>query len=196
MKQYIQPGADIHLIVTSVKEVKLTPVRDAFTHVFGRATVQGIGVQSSVAPQPVGFEAGFKGAGQRIETLRRQNAVRQEQAVVSIENFIAELVPDMWFDIAYIILQDPLNKIELHLFTQAVPIPIEYVYQARERTPTDYPLKSSGFLVTIGEILHAQLPFINPEDWHERVCGTSRREIIYNTVKSLAYMYRQRLSRQ
>ncbi|CAF1555734.1 unnamed protein product, partial [Didymodactylos carnosus] len=139
---------------------------------------------------------GFKGAGQRIETLRRQNVVRQDQAVVSIENFIAELVPDMWFDIGYIILQDPLNKIELHLFTQAVPIPIEYVYQARERTPADYPLKWSGFSVTIGEILHAQLPLVNPEDWHEMIIGTSRREILYNTVKSLAYMYRQRLNRQ
>ncbi|CAF1550915.1 unnamed protein product, partial [Didymodactylos carnosus] len=76
MKQYIQPGVDIHLILTSAKEIKLTPVRDAFINVFGRVTVQGIGVQSNVAPQPVGFEAGFKGAGQRIETLRRQNVVR------------------------------------------------------------------------------------------------------------------------
>jgi hypothetical protein len=61
MKQYIQPGHEVHIVVTSAKDVKLTPVRDAFTHVFGRATTQGIGVQSNVAPQPIGFEAGFKG---------------------------------------------------------------------------------------------------------------------------------------
>ena len=72
--------------------------------------------------------------------------------MVSIENFIAELVPDMYFDLGYVLLSDPLNSIELHLFTQSIPVPIEYVYQARDRTPADYPLKWSGYLVTIGEI--------------------------------------------
>ncbi|CAF3493514.1 unnamed protein product [Rotaria socialis] len=196
MKQYIQPGHEINIVVTSAKDIKLTPVRDAFTQVFGRVITQGIGVQSNVAPQPVGFEAGFKGAQQRIENLRRQNVVRPDQCVVSIENFIAELVPDMYFDLGYVLLSDPLNSIELHLFTQAIPIPIEYVYQARDRTPADYPLKWSGYMVTIGEILHSQLPFVNPEDWHEMMSGTSRRDIIYATCKSLAYMYKQRLNRK
>lgn len=196
MKQYIQPGHEVHIVVTSAKDVKLTPVRDAFTHVFGRATTQGIGVQSNVAPQPVGFEAGFKGAQQRIENLRRQNVVRPDQCIVSIENFIAELVPDMYFDLGYVLLSDPLNSIELHLFTQAIPVPIEYVYQARDRTPVDYPLKWSGYMVTVGEILHSQNPFINPEDWHETMSGTSRRDIIYATCRSLAYMYKQRLNRK
>ncbi|CAF0973120.1 unnamed protein product [Adineta ricciae] len=186
MKQYIQPGHEVHIVVTSAKDVKLTPVRDAFTHVFGRATTQGIGVQSNVAPQPIGFEAGFKGAQQRIENLRRQNVVRPDQCVVSIENFIAELVPDMYFDLGYVLLSDPLNSIELHLFTQAIPVPIEYVYQARDRTPADYPLKWSGYMVTVGEVLHSQMPFVNPEDWHEMMSGTSRREIIYATCKTLA----------
>jgi hypothetical protein len=40
--QYLEPGHDVHIVVTSAKDVKLTPVRDAFTHVFGRATIQGI----------------------------------------------------------------------------------------------------------------------------------------------------------
>ena len=136
------------------------------------------------------------GAQQRIENLRRQNVVGSDQCVVSIENFIAELVPDMYFDLGYVLLSDPLNSIELHLFTQAIPVPIEYVYQARDRTPTDYPLKWSGYMVTIGEILHSQLPFVNPEDWHEMMSGTSRRDIIYATCKSLAYMYKQRLNRK
>jgi hypothetical protein len=136
------------------------------------------------------------GAQQRIENLRRQNVVRPDQCIVSIENFIAELVPDMYFDLGYVLLSDPLNSIELHLFTQAIPIPIEYVYQARDRTPADYPLKWSGYMVTVGEILHSQMPFINPEDWHEMMSGTSRRDIIYATCKSLAYMYKQRLNRK
>lgn len=39
---FLEPGHEVHLVVTSAKDVKLTPVRDAFTHVFGRATTQGI----------------------------------------------------------------------------------------------------------------------------------------------------------
>ncbi|CAF4199929.1 unnamed protein product, partial [Rotaria magnacalcarata] len=81
---YLEPGHEINIVVTSAKDIKLTPVRDAFTQVFGRVITQGIGVQSNVAPQPVGFEAGFKGAQQRIENLRRQNVVRPDQCVVSI----------------------------------------------------------------------------------------------------------------
>lgn len=102
----------------------------------------------------------------------------------------------MYFDLGYVLLSDPSNSIELHLFTQAIPVPIEYVYQARDRTPADYPLKWSGYPVTIGEILHSQNPLINPEDWHEMMSGTSRRDIIYATCRSLAYMYKQRLNRK
>lgn len=32
----------MHIVVTSAKDVKLTPVRDAFTQMFGRVTTQGI----------------------------------------------------------------------------------------------------------------------------------------------------------
>ena len=39
---FVEPGYEVHIVVTSAKDVKLTPVRDAFTHVFGRATTQGI----------------------------------------------------------------------------------------------------------------------------------------------------------
>jgi hypothetical protein len=39
---FLEPGHEVHIVVTSAKDVKLTPVRDAFTHVFGRATTQGI----------------------------------------------------------------------------------------------------------------------------------------------------------
>ncbi|CAF4543884.1 unnamed protein product, partial [Rotaria magnacalcarata] len=111
MKQYIQPGHEINIVVTSAKDIKLTPVRDAFTQVFGRVITQGVGAQSNVAPQPVGFEAGFKGAQQRIENLRRQNVVRPDQCVVSIENFIAELVPDMYFDLGYVLVKHDLKGV-------------------------------------------------------------------------------------
>lgn len=39
---FSEPGQPIHIVVTSAKDVKLTPVRDAFTQVFGRVITQGI----------------------------------------------------------------------------------------------------------------------------------------------------------
>ena len=35
-------GGDIHIVVTSVKEVKVAGVRQAFQDVFGRASVTGM----------------------------------------------------------------------------------------------------------------------------------------------------------
>jgi hypothetical protein len=138
----------------------------------------------------------FQAAHQRIENLRRQNLTRSDQCIISIENFLAELIPDMYFDLNYIHLSDPANSIELHLFTQAIPVPIEYVYQARDRTPSDYLFKSTGYMVTIGETIHSQLPFINPDDWQEVMSGTFTRDAIFATCKTLEYMYKQRLNRK
>lgn len=47
---FVEPGHEVHIVVTSAKDVKLTPVRDAFTHVFGRATTQGIVGSSNELP--------------------------------------------------------------------------------------------------------------------------------------------------
>ncbi|CAG9133925.1 unnamed protein product [Plutella xylostella] len=40
MKDYLNSGGDLYLVVASDKEVKVSPVRDAFHAVFGKATVQ------------------------------------------------------------------------------------------------------------------------------------------------------------
>ena len=50
--------------------------------------------QPRIAPQPVGYSAGLKGAEDRIDNLRRTGAVHEKQPIVSVENFIAELLPD------------------------------------------------------------------------------------------------------
>ena len=50
--------------------------------------------QPNIAPQPVGFSAGMKGAEERIDNLRRSADIDPRQPVISIESFIAELLPD------------------------------------------------------------------------------------------------------
>ncbi|NP_001121267.1 protein PRRC1-B [Xenopus laevis] len=194
MASYIRTGGELDIVVTSIKEVKVSAVRDAFQEVFGMAVVSGEDGQSNIAPQPVGYAAGLKGAQERIDSLRRTGMIHEKQPAVSVENFIAELLPDKWFDIGCVIMDDPVHGIRLEAFTQATPVPLEYVQQAQNLTPQDYNLRWSGLSVTVGEVLERSLAHVSRTDWHVAFTGMSRRQMIYSATKALAGMYKQRLS--
>ncbi|KAM6230008.1 protein PRRC1-like [Porphyrio hochstetteri] len=70
-----------------------------------------------------------KGARERIDSLRRTGVIHEKQPAVSVENFIEELLPDKWFDIGCLIIEDPIHGIHLEAFTQATPVPLQYVQQ-------------------------------------------------------------------
>ncbi|XP_078683801.1 protein PRRC1-like [Branchiostoma floridae x Branchiostoma belcheri] len=193
MTPYIKSGGDIDIVVASDKEVKVAAVRAAFQKVFGKATVTGEASQSNIAPQPVGYAAGLKGAQERIDTLRRNGVIHEKQPCVSVENFIAELLPDKWFDIGCLVLQDPLNGVALETFTQATPIPPEAVTRAQDETPADYNLRWSGLAVTCGEAIERTMPGVHHADWHRAFTGMSRQDMIYSAAVALAGMYKQRL---
>ncbi|XP_035391561.1 protein PRRC1 isoform X1 [Electrophorus electricus] len=193
MAPYIKSGGDLDIVVTSDKEVKVGAVRDAFQEVFGMAMVTGEASQSNIAPQPVGYAAGVKGAKERINSLRRTGIIHEKQPVVSVENFIAELFPDKWFDIGCLILDDPGNGVHIETFTQATPVALEHVQQAQTLTPPDYSLRWSGLLITVGEVLERSVPNISRTDWHQAFTGMSRRQMIYSAAKALAGTYKLQL---
>ncbi|XP_011797485.1 PREDICTED: protein PRRC1 isoform X2 [Colobus angolensis palliatus] len=193
MAPYIKSGGELDIVVTSNKEVKVAAVRDAFQEVFGLAMVVGEAGQSNIAPQPVGYAAGLKGAQERIDSLRRTGVIHEKQTAVSVENFIAELLPDKWFDIGCLVVEDPVHGIHLETFTQATPVPLEFVQQAQSLTPQDYNLRWSGLLVTVGEVLEKSLLNVSRTDWHMAFTGMSRRQMIYSAARAIAGMYKQRL---
>ncbi|MCJ8742580.1 hypothetical protein PDJAM_G00083680 [Pangasius djambal] len=193
MAPYIKSGGDLDIVVTSDKEVKVGAVRDAFQEVFGMAMVTGEASQSNIAPQPVGYAAGVKGAQERIDSLRRTAVIHEKQPVVSVENFIAELFPDKWFDIGCLILDDPGNGVHIETFTQTTPVALEHVQQAQSLTPPDYSLRWSGLLVTVGEVLERNMPNVSRTDWHQVFTGMSRRQMIYSAAKALAGTYKLQL---
>ncbi|NXG17333.1 PRRC1 protein, partial [Grallaria varia] len=193
MVPYIRTGGELDIVVTSNKEVKVAAIRDAFQEVFGMAVVTGEAAQSNTAPQPVGYAAGLKGAQERIDSLRRTGVIHEKQPAVSVENFIEELLPEKWFDIGCLIIEDPIHGIHLEAFTQATPVPLQYVQQAKSLTPQDYNLRWSGLLVTVGEVLEKSVPNVNRSDWHLVFTGMSRRQMIYSAAKALAGMYKNQL---
>ncbi|XP_042678902.1 protein PRRC1 isoform X2 [Centrocercus urophasianus] len=193
MVPYIKTGGELDIVVTSNKEVKVAAIRDAFQEVFGMAVVTGEAAPSNIAPQPVGYAAGLKGAQERIDSLRRTGVIHEKQPAVSVESFIEELLPDKWFDIGCLIIDDPVHGIHLEAFTQATPVPLQYVQQAKSLTPQDYNLRWSGLLVTVGEVIEKNLLNVNRTDWHVVFTGMSRRQMIYSAAKALAGMYKQHL---
>ncbi|XP_070707209.1 protein PRRC1 [Pempheris klunzingeri] len=193
MAPYIKSGGDIDIVVTSDKEMYVEAVREAFQEVFGMAMVTGEPGQSNIAPQPVGYAAGVKGAQERIDCLRRGGVIHEKQPVVSLENFIAELFPDKWFDIGCLILEDPGHSIHIKVFTQATPLALDHVQQAQSLTPPDYSLRWSGLIVTVGEVLERTVPNINRADWHQTMTGMTQRQMIQSAAKALAGIYKQQL---
>ncbi|XP_032363775.1 protein PRRC1 isoform X1 [Etheostoma spectabile] len=192
MAPYIKSGGDIDIVVTS-DEMNVEAVRDAFQEVFGMAMVTGEPGQSNIAPQPVGYAAGVKGAQERIDSLRRAGVIHEKQPVVSLENFIAELFPDKWFDIGCLILEDPGHSIHIEVFTQATPVALDHVQQAQSLTPPDYSLRWSGLIVSVGEVLERSLPNVSRTDWHQAMTGMARRQMIQSAAKALAGIYKQQL---
>ncbi|KAL4227403.1 Protein prrc1 [Mactra antiquata] len=193
MKEVIRSGGDVCILVTSTKESKVSSIREAFQGVFGKATIVGKESQATTAAQPVGFTAGLKGAQERIQNLRQAEGVSDDQPIVSVEGFIVEMLPDRWYEMSCLILQDPQHRIDLQTFSQPSPIPAEYILKAQDRTPKDYPLRWSGLAVTIGQVIEEDLPHIGHVDWQNGIVGVSRKESLYLAAKSLAYMYKQRL---
>ncbi|XP_077398580.1 protein PRRC1 isoform X2 [Vanacampus margaritifer] len=193
MAPYIKSGGDIDIVVTSDQEMNVDAVRDAFQEVFGMAMVTGEIGASNIAPQPVGYAAGLKGAQERIDSLRRSGVIHEKQPVVSMEKFIAELFPDKWFDIGCLILEDPCHNTRVEVFTQATPLSLEHVQQAQSLTPPDYSLRWSGLMVTVGDILERSLPNINKSEWLLAMTGMTQRQMIYSAAKVLAGIYKQRL---
>ncbi|KAG8222936.1 hypothetical protein J437_LFUL000231 [Ladona fulva] len=202
MKEFIYSGGDMDVIVASDKEVKVSPVREAFQTVFGRATVMGVGVQPTmVAAQPVGFLAGVKGAQERIAALRALPAREPSSltvddtmaAVVAVESFLLEAMEERWYEASVIVLSDKQRGIELHTYTQLTPVPASIVAQAHAETPKDYPLSWSGLSVTIGSLMEKHLE-VEHTEWHQVLTGVTRREMLLMAARTLAGLYKNSLS--
>lgn len=194
MRELLNSGGDMEIIVASDKDIKVSPVRQAFQAVFGKATVTGVAVDTSaVAAQPVGFAAGVKGAEERINSARNLPAVPRDVPIIAVENFLLEVGEDKWYDLGVILLNDPKRNVNLQSFTQMTPVPSQIVAMAEEGTPEDYPLKWSGLSVTVGSLMANSLQ-VSHNEWHYALTGISRRDIIYLAVQSLAGIYKNTIN--
>ena len=179
------------LVVTSKKALKIDAVLQGFSCVFEKVLCDGISVPDQVAAQPMGYEAGKEGAWGRIRYLRKQlfSHPLGSRVAVSIENFIAESTPGVYFDIGCVALDDPVNQISIETYSQAVSVPGQYVEQARKETTESYHLKSTGYQVTAGQMMEREHPHITATDFHRSFCGISRQALLSTACQVLAGEY-------
>ncbi|KAL4702487.1 hypothetical protein ACJJTC_014630 [Scirpophaga incertulas] len=195
MKEYLNNGGDVYVVVASDKETKVSPVREAFQGIFGKATVVGWPAQSDVtAEQPVGYAAAYASAKQRMAHLRStRSELNNNIPVVAIEGFLQETVSDRWFDFSLLVLSQPSLGIELQLQSQGTEVPAAAVAAARAATGAQYAHAQTGYSVTIGSIMAASLQ-VHHTQWQEASTGVSRREILLLAARSLAGSYKKLLA--
>lgn len=194
MREFIYSGGDVEIFVASDKEVKVSPIREAFQTVFGKATVTGIPVNvTTLAPQPVGFNAALKSAEERISLARQNPTLPPEASIIAVENFLLNVDGNKWYDVGLILLEDPKNSVNLQTFTQMTPVPCQIVTLAEQGTPQDYPFRESGLAVTVGSLMANNLQVFHNE-WHSALTGVSRKDIILLAAKSLAGIYKNTIN--
>lgn len=88
-------------------------------------------------------------------------------------------------------MDDPAVESPIHIYTQATPIPVQYVNQMQRDTPVDYPLRWSGLAIPVGGVV-AQALRVPHNEWHKHVAGIPRRHIILMAAKTLAVTYKLR----
>ncbi|XP_045537553.1 protein PRRC1-like [Papilio machaon] len=195
MKEYLKSGGDLYIVVASDKEVKVSPIREAFQTVFGKATVVGQAAQSEVtASQPVGYAAAYAAAKQRVAHVRSTcSHLTNNVPVIAIESYLQETVSDRWYEISLVLLSQPSLGIELQLQSQSTPVPGAAVAALAAATPADYAHAQTGYALTIGSLMADSLHVPHTE-WQEATTGVSRREILSLAARSLAGSYKKLLA--
>lgn len=103
------------------------------------------------------------------------------------------MASERWYDLAILILSDPGRHIHLQTFTQMTPVPSAVISVLREDTPQDYPLRNTGFAITIGSVMGKNL-HVEKSNWHHALTGVSRRDIILSAAKQMAGLYKNSLN--
>ena len=70
-------------------------VKDGFKQVFAHVLVRHQSSRSSLAPLPNSFSSALKSAKQRISNLASSTTAEGGAVVIAVEEFIAEIMPEM-----------------------------------------------------------------------------------------------------
>ena len=189
MEDYLfKTGSDtIDIVIASTDEEIVDGIKDGFKQVFAHVVSRNQTSRSSLAPLPNSFSSALKSAKQRISNLRSSAPVEGGQVVVAVEEFIAEIMPEMWFGMLCVCLDDPSRKLQAETFSQAITLPGDVVKKLEELTPSTYSLRWSGLSVTLVDVLQS--------NWTNFLAGVPKRQVATLAARTLAGQYRDAVQR-
>lgn len=187
-------GGDCKIIVATNEEAKISPVREAFQCVFGKATVSGVSVDATSEPKTlIGFASAVKSAESQIKLAKITHDIPDDIPIIGVQSFIYEVDVDKWYELSVILLEDKKNDVNLQTFSQMTPVPSQFVTMAKTETPDDYPLLSKGLAISIDELMADNLQ-VSKNEWHHALTGVSRRDSLLLSSQSLAGIYKNTIA--
>lgn len=191
MKEYLYSGGNVNIVVISDHDTMVSPIRDAFQSVFGRATVQVARFHppESAKAYPVklanGFDEAIIVAQEKIKNFRQDtNMVPQNQVVVVVQPAVVSVTNDetvnnrvknglklddsllpRWFLTYCMLIEDPVLGATMNSYSQLIPLDLDVVAAAREAPfPQGYKDDDQlGFARTIDEIMDSKLKLVPPQ---------------------------------
>lgn len=215
MKEYLFSGGNINVVVVTDHDSHISPIRDAFLSVFGRAT---IGTCFTKIDYPIRVAIGYKGALEaakcKIDKLRQDASTFPQNQVVLVvqptlinssaaidsndtinENSGNNNESPNWFYTYASVLDDPVLGLTLHTFSQLIPIDLETIVTLKDDNYTS--MEHLGFCKSLDETMNAELKILplDQEDttsWIKLWSGLEDKKIIHDSAISLAHSYQRK----
>lgn len=220
MKEYLYSGGNINIVVICDSRRILSPIRDSFQDVFGRATVKGARFDSGIV-YPIRLAAGFEGsvrvAKEKIRLLRQDtNSIAQNQVILVVQPAVVDLPDDnkhtvtensdrviqsKWFITYCMIIDDPVLRVTFRVHSQLIPVDQDVVEAAKEADANQtFNDKHLGFTFSIDRLMNAKLR-MNSEEiggddrgcaWLPKWAGIYETDVMKQLSLILANLYRRR----
>ncbi|XP_066142940.1 protein PRRC1-like [Euwallacea fornicatus] len=175
MSEYIYSGGDLEITVATDEEDIVSGIREAAHSVFGKAWVNGI--KLSTVPQKsqtIGIESGLVLAEERIDYSFKF----KKTPTIAVESILLK-EGNSWFDVSLLLLKDKDLSMQIHTFSQAIPVPVEK-FVDKEVADIDVEQKLSEYLKGV-------------PCWQEEVSGVPRRDTVFLAAKVLFKLYKDHL---
>lgn len=219
MKEYLYSGGNINIVVVSDSKFLVSPIRDAFQDVFGRATVSAARYKSPQVNDdyPIKLASGFNEAiivaKERIKKFRLDtDNIPQNQVILVVQPTVVTVrsnetkgltIDDNlqleWFLTFCMVIEDPVLAATMYSFAQFIPIDSDIIVKLKEaKLSTEFAQSSLGFAQSISDFMTKRLGLALDESndekssWLEIWSGLDEERVIHDLSTSLAHMYRRK----
>ena len=205
MKEYLYSGGNINIIVISDSTTSISPIRNSFQSVFGRATVSAASSATSQFQIKLacGLQEARMVAKERISILRSDTSkVAQNQVILVLQPTLVDwstitsmVCEGEWFLTYCMFIEDPVLGLFISSFSQFIPIDSDIIVAAKEtKFPEDFQHNHLGFAISIDELMSSKIN-LNAQDncsWMRTWTSLDETQVIDHLSFTLANQYKRK----